>query len=207
MKNSWIFGLVLSFLLYVSLASAYTSYYSPEYVLNIFLENMWIRFGLVFVVFYVIVFFGAQKAFREQRAVSVVLAFVISLLMSYWMLQRGWLNFDMFFYSSGGFGSLYYSLVYDGWLAVIGFLIVGIVLMWFIAKKGTEGWIITTLILYWLLVTWMYRFNYGLLSYLSGTPQLIFELFTGPIGIFLIVVVCAIVWFNRPHHDIRVRNT
>ncbi len=76
----------------ITLASAYNGwgwgyYLSPSY----FLENEWVRFGLIFVLFFAIVFFAVGRTFKENKGVAIAVAVAVSLFITMAIAQRGYL--------------------------------------------------------------------------------------------------------------------
>lgn len=56
-----------------------------------FLENEWVRFGLIFILFFAIVFFAVSKTFKENKGAAVAVAVAVSLFITMAVAQRGWL--------------------------------------------------------------------------------------------------------------------
>ena len=55
------------------------------------LENEWVMFGIIFLVFFGVIFFAVSKTFRDSRAVAAIVAAGISLFISLTLARRGWL--------------------------------------------------------------------------------------------------------------------
>ena len=81
-----------------------------------FLENEWIQFSLIFVLFFAIVFFAVSKTFKENKGAAAVVAIVVAAFISIAVAQNGWL----YSYAGEGIGS--WALVFAVILA-IGFII------------------------------------------------------------------------------------
>lgn len=82
-------SLVLLILNLISLASAFSlggwGYYSPSYLL----QNEWVMFGALFVLFFAIVFFAVGRTFKENKGVAIVVSLVVSLFITLAVERRG----------------------------------------------------------------------------------------------------------------------
>lgn len=56
-----------------------------------FLENEWVMFGIVFIIFFAIIFYTVNKSFKNPM-ISGVIALGLGLFISIALAQRGWLN-------------------------------------------------------------------------------------------------------------------
>lgn len=55
------------------------------------LENEWIRFAALFILFFAIVFIAVSKPFKENKGAAIVIAIAVSLFISMAVAQKGWL--------------------------------------------------------------------------------------------------------------------
>src|SRR3989338_1535451 len=189
MKRAFILILPL-FLLMINLVSAFyvdLYYLSPDYLFN----SEWTRLILTFVFFYAVIFFGAVKAFRHQRSVAVIVAFILAILITYTLWSRGYLTG-------------YVDRAFGDWLIAIAFFVVLGVVVRFLYSTANEGVLILGLIVIWLILWWLYRVSAFSLTLPSGLA-LFFEIITGWVGFILLIIGCAIIWFNRPSHEIRLK--
>ena len=69
-----IFVAFMFFLTFLNLVSAQGFGYSNP--LDLVYNNEWFMFGLFFLVFFAIIFYATNKAFRDNRAVALVVAAV-----------------------------------------------------------------------------------------------------------------------------------
>ncbi len=181
--------LAIMFFWAIHFVSAYYGqlyYLSPEYLFN----SEWFRLILAFVFFYAVIFFGALKAFRHERSVAVIVAFILALLISYALWARGYLDW----YVDSNFGD---------WLIVIAFFVILGVVVRFLYSTASDGMLITGLVAVWLILWWMYRIS-AFPFVLPAGIEIFFEILTGWIGFILLIITCAIVWFNKPSHEIRL---
>src|SRR3989338_5128428 len=125
-------------------ASAYGPYggfggmWSPQELLY----NEWTRFALAFIVFFVIIFFASEKAFHNEKRVSIILSVALSLIISYALLIQGYLEF----YSN--------STILDWIIAIAFLLIIGIVIK-FLAGRESKFGIIMGLFAVWGIITFL----------------------------------------------------
>ncbi len=104
-----------------------------------YLENEWVMFGILFILFFAVIFYTLNKAFKDN-VVAGIIALGLSLLISLAIAQRGLI-------ASYGLGdSLSSWILLAAALIGIGFLIR------FAAESF--GWVgtVTTLIILWLLI-------------------------------------------------------
>jgi len=80
----------LSIMLFSSVIAYYPyyGYFSPYDILN----NEWLMFVLVFLVFFAIIFFALNKTFKENKGPAIVIALIISLFISATISQRYYLQ-------------------------------------------------------------------------------------------------------------------
>jgi len=77
--------------LFMQLVSAYGwgwGYYDSPAEL---LENEWVSFAAVFILFFAIVFIALGKSFKEDKGAAVAIAVVVALFISVSITRRGWL--------------------------------------------------------------------------------------------------------------------
>ncbi len=55
------------------------------------LQNEWVRFAALFILFFAIVFIAVSKPFKENKGAAIAVAVVVSLFISMAVAQRGWL--------------------------------------------------------------------------------------------------------------------
>jgi len=104
-----------------------------------YLENEWVMFGILFIVFFAVIFYTLNKAFKDN-VVAGIIALGLSILISLAIAQRGLI-------SSYGLGD---SL--SSWILLIAALIgIGFLIRF---SAETFGWIgaVTTVTLLWLLI-------------------------------------------------------
>ena len=91
MKKEGVFICLFLFAILISsLVSAYNgsgwSWYSPSDLLN----NEWVMFALIFIVFFAIVFFSLAKLMKENKGAAAVISIVISLFIAVSISRRVW---------------------------------------------------------------------------------------------------------------------
>ena len=147
------FGFFFVILFSVNFVSAQIDYRLQE-----FLNNDFIRFGLIFVLFFALIFFSTSKFFKEQRGVAVAVSFVVAFFAASFLIRQGFL-YDFFL-------SDFFPDELAAWLTVI-FIILGIILLFLAVYRWFRGCIgfTSALILLWFVLKWVepedYLFNGG----------------------------------------------
>lgn len=165
---------------FIPLVSAYYRYTSPADLLN----NQWVIFGLIFLIFFSLIFFALGKTFRENMMASLVISASLSFFISAVLSQR--INFYGYF--GEGIGGII-------------FLIVFLIIFTFVLKavydtSGPAGLSIGIFLigLFLGLTRWEYQ---EIIPY-SIIDSQIFQIVTNPWIIIPITIVVAIVIFaNR----------
>lgn len=90
----YLFLILFLIILALPLISAYTSgwggfgyYRSPMD----YLQNDWVIFGIIFILFFTIIYYTTNKSFKNPPS-SAVIAAALSLFIAMALAQRGWLN-------------------------------------------------------------------------------------------------------------------
>lgn len=122
---------LLLFLLFVVLISSLPlvlsyngfgwSWYSPQDLLN----NEWVMFALIFIVFFAIIFFSLGKVMKENKGAAAVISVAISLFIAVSISRRVW------FYG-------YFGEELSNWFVVFA-VIIGIVFLINIITKLLRG--------------------------------------------------------------------
>ena len=157
----------------------------PEYFFN----SPWFRWGLAFIFFYAIVFFGAKRAFRENNAVATAVAFVLAMIISYALWARGYLNF-------------YFSSDLLDWAIVLAFLLVFAIFIRFLYTRASRFGSILALIAGWAALFMLYTSNAIPFYSLPEGVKIFFELATGMPGI-IAVMLTALILALRPDDEHR----
>ena len=139
-----------------------------------YLENEWIMFGLFFVVFFAIIFYTVNRAFKNP-AVSGVIALGLSLMISMTMAQRGLL----YGYVGEEIGS---------WLLIVTVLIgVGFLIRFIWESFGKPGTVIA-LIGLWFLLRAFDPYEFLPYELLTDTFIGIYEFFASFLGLIIIII-------------------
>ena len=115
---SFLFAILIS-----SLASSFNGYgnISPSNLL----ENEWVMFGLIFIIFFAIVFFSLGKVMKENKGAAAVISIAISLFIAVSISRRVW------FYG-------YFGEELSNWFMIFA-VIIGIVFLINIVSKLLGG--------------------------------------------------------------------
>jgi len=182
---------IFSFFISATLVSAYSPYsiywLRPEYLL----DSSLVRFGLVFLFFYAVIYFGAKKVFKEETAIAMVVSFVIALFASYSLWIRGFLDF-------------YFSFNVFDWVLVIVFLIFFVLFAKFLYTSSSKFGSIFALIAMWIALFLLYTSDFFPSYALPDGLKLFFEIITGQIGIALVIIIIIFLIFKKDqkkHHQ------
>jgi len=165
--------LILLGIILIPLISAYTwggGYYRSPLD---YLDNEWVIFSIIFIIFFAVIFFTVNRAFKNS-AVSGVIALALSLLIAMVMARRGLL----YGYVGEEIGS---------WVLIITALIGVAFLIRFVWESFGKIGTIIALIGLWIIIR---SFDpYDLLPYelLTDTFISIYEFFASILGLIIIV--------------------
>jgi len=139
MKHKFIFGLIL-LLLSLQMVSAYNGsgygWSSPTQ----WLQNEWVVFGLIFVIFFAMIFFGISKTMKENLGVAAVIAFGLSAFIAFTISQR----------------TIFYGYVGEGlgnWFFIIAILIAAVFFIRFITNIIGGAGMFLALFAIWLVLS------------------------------------------------------
>ncbi len=160
-----------------SLVSAQYSGFLFEDIVN----NSWLRFAIVFVLFFAILMFSVGKtAFGKSRGTAVIISGIVSLLISFSVSQT-----DLFY--------SYFGEEIGVW--ILGFaLIIGIIFFVKIAYDGLGafGAGIVLFIMWFVLRLYIDPYNAFPSSSFGDILLSLYELFTGWVGIVLIIILIVV---------------
>lgn len=165
MKKKSIIFLALPLFL-INLVSAYYGQTSLENLLNS-LDPSTAILGSIFIIFFILINYPLSKAFKDQKGVAVILAFVLSFISIYTINRSG---FD--------YQNIYYNLFYNiGLSSAVASTLLPILFL------------IGTLIILWKFDMAVLSIILGTLMFLGGILGLVYEggLLTG-IGIVFILI-------------------
>ncbi|MEM0465560.1 MAG: hypothetical protein QXW97_02555 [Candidatus Pacearchaeota archaeon] len=149
---------------------------SPLY----FLQNVWVLFAIIFMIFFAIIFYTVNKSFKNS-AISGTIALGLSTFISITIAQRGWLYSNM----GGTIGS---------WLLVISVLIAfGFLIRFSYESFGRIG-TIAAIFLIWAILHGTDPYNvlpYELTN--NYTIITIYEFISGWIGLIFLIIISAII--------------
>jgi hypothetical protein len=172
--------LILLSILLLPLASAYYRYTSPAQLL----ENEWVVFALIFLIFFALIFFALGKTFRENMMASLIISAGLSFFISAVLSQR--INFYGYF--GEGIGGIIFLIVF---LIIFSFVLKAV---YDIAGPIGLGVSIFLTGLFLGLTKWEYQ---EVIPY-SVIDSQIFQIATNPWIIVPITIVTAILIFaNR----------
>jgi hypothetical protein len=146
-----------------------------------YLENEWVIFGIVFLVFFAIIFFTVNKAFKNN-AVSGVIALGLSLMIAMVMARRGLL-----------YGYLGEEL--GSWILIITILIGIAFLIRFIYESFGKTGTIVALIILWIFLRSIDPYDFLPYQLLTDTFINIYEFFASIFG-GIILIIGALVILN-----------
>ena len=121
---------------YSGWGGGYTSFgaNSPLY----YLENAWVMFGIIFIIFFAVIYITINKSFKNPQA-SAVIAAGLALFISIVLAQRGWLDN----YLGGQLG---------GWMILIAALIaIGFALKFAYESFGRIGAAVAVLVVWYVI--------------------------------------------------------
>ena len=176
MKRSYLSILLLGIiaLLIIPLISAYSfggwGYYnSPLY----YLENEWVTFGIVFLIFFATIFYTVNKAFKNS-AVAGVIALGLSLMIAMVLARRGLL----YGYLGEEIGS---------WILIITLLLGVAFLIRFVHESFGKTGSIVALIGIWFVIRSVDPYNMLPYQLLTDTFVNTYEFFASIFGLIILV--------------------
>lgn len=138
MKRGGVFFAGIIFLFLISFASAQLGSFTLSELLSS-IEPSLIILGVIWIVSFAIVYFAISKTiFKEQNVIAAVIAFAVSLLITYGYNQSGY-SFDVILPSMGISMDFLYSVIPIIFIAVVIFLFVKLKSTAFIAIGGFLG--------------------------------------------------------------------
>jgi len=127
-------------MLSLQIASAYNGYgygwSSPAQ----WLQNEWVVFGLIFVIFFAMIFFGISKTMKENLGVAAVIAFGLSAFIAFTISQR----------------TMFYGYVGEGlgnWFFIIAILIAAVFFIRFVTNIIGGAGMFLALFAIWLVLS------------------------------------------------------
>ncbi|MBS3089741.1 hypothetical protein J4461_02550 [Candidatus Pacearchaeota archaeon] len=175
-------------------ASAYGPYggfggmWSPQELLY----NEWTRFALAFIVFFVIIFFASEKAFHNEKRVSIILSVALSLIISYALLIQGYLEF----YSN--------STILDWIIAIAFLLIIGIVIK-FLAGRESKFGIIMGLFAVWGIITFLVYNDMIPLYSLPASLEFLINVIASTAGFIAVVLIAILISLKKKDHKLKLQ--
>jgi len=79
------FLILLLILITLPLVSAYNGYFSPSQLL----ENEWVIFSLIFLVFFAISFFALARTMKDNKGAALIVSAVVALFIAFAVSRRG----------------------------------------------------------------------------------------------------------------------
>lgn len=167
----------------IAIVSAYGwgswGYYSSPSDL---LQNEWVMFAGIFILFFAIVFFAVSKTFKENKGAAIVVALVVSLFISMAVVQRGWL----YSYAGEEIGS---------WALVIALLlIIGLIIKLMNDVFGRFGAIIAVIGL-WISLFFIDPYYFIPSGDIGDIVLTIYESAKGILG-FIVVVIAVVLLYK-----------
>jgi hypothetical protein len=139
-KMKKLFGFIITFLVLLTSVLAYNGYgygfYSPAQ----WLQNEWVVFGLIFVIFFALIFFGISKTMKENLGVAAVIAFGLSAFIAFTISQR----------------TMFYGYVGEGlgnWFFIIAILIAAVFFIRFVTNLIGGAGLFLALFAIWLVLS------------------------------------------------------
>lgn len=165
-------------------------YFSPQDLLN----SAWLRFALVFVIFYAILFFALNRVFRDSnKAVTITISAAISLLVSLSFYQYGYLDSYVGYDMAG-------LLILFGFLLIFGFIFR--LLYMKISKVGA----FFLLFCFWLLLFFSDAENFLPYSLLSDPVVYLYDLLGGFVGLGLLVIAALVAIMRKKKNMIHLQH-
>lgn len=144
-----------------------------------YLENEWVIFGIVFLVFFAIIFFTVNKAFKNN-AVSGVIALGLSLMIAMVMARRGLL----YGYLGEEIGS---------WILIIAVLIgIGFLIRFIDESFGKTGTMVA-LIGLWIGLRSIDPYDFLPYQLLTDTFINIYEFFASILGLIVLIIGALVI--------------
>lgn len=166
------------------LASAFPYFFSPEYALHDLFNSITFRFILSFVLFYALFFYAASQAFRNERSIAVVVATVVSLLISYALLDRGFLSF-------------YFENEFMSWMVLLALLtLLGIVFR-YLYLNASKPVAIVAVLLTVIGICMINDSGHPSLYNLPEGAQIFLEYACGPVGWIIALILMAIISMKK----------
>lgn len=181
--------LILSLFLTLLIAPAISAYNGWDVPGMDVFENEWVKFTLIFIALFGIMYFAMYKPYTSNIALVATISASLSLLITITILRRGFL----YSFTGEGIGS---------WIVIIGFIIAGVALFRFFKKYFDKWWwlfgIITIFVLFVFVDMWEIlpeSMQYGPI----GDFISMVESFSGIIIIILIVlaILKVVFWAKR----------
>ena len=172
---------ILSIIFLAAIVSAYNGwnygYLSPSNLL----DNEWVVFGLIFIVFFAIIFFALGKTFKENKAISAIVAVALSFFISVIFSRR------VSFYG-------YVGEEVTGWITLIALLIIIV----FFLKAMFDLLRVTGLVM-GIIGTWLFLHFFDLEPILGYNviENPIFYYAQGWLGALIAGIACFLIIANR----------
>ena len=148
-------------------------------------QNEWVIFGIIFLVFFALIFYSLNKRF-ENNAVSSVIAGGVSLIIALSLSQRG-----LYFGYFGGFGGFGQGL--GDWIMFLA-IIFGIFIGFkFIFENFGPAGSIPVVIVFWYLLRTIDIFNVLPYGFVTNEFLDIYELVITWAGLVILIIVSIII--------------
>src|SRR4030042_3187047 len=144
-----------------------------------YLENEWVIFGIFFLVFFAIIFYTVNKAFKNN-AVSGIIALGLSLMIAMVMARRGLL----YGYLGEEIGS---------WILIITILIGIAFLIRFVYESFGKIGTIITLIILWIFLRSIDPYDFLPYQLLTDTFINIYEFFASIFGAIVLIIGALVI--------------
>lgn len=169
---------------FLPFVSAY--YYPSLYWLNpdYFFNMPEFRFGLAMIFFYAIIFFGTKNVFKENTAIAAIVSLVLSLILSYALWIRGYLDF-YFNYN-----------LFDG-ILMLALLIFVVLFAKFLYTSSSKYGSILALVAVWFAFFLIYTSDFYPVYSMPDGLNFFFEIITGKIGIAFLIIVVIFLLFRK----------
>lgn len=180
-RGSTILTIIALGLLIIPLISAYSlggGYYRSPLD---YLENEWVIFSIVFMIFFAVIFFSVNRSFKNP-GVSTVIALGLSLLIAMVMARRGML----YGYVGEELGS---------WIMIITILMgTGFIIRFAYESFGRTG-VIVALAILWAVFRGIDVYDILPYQLLTETFVRVYEFITGIVG-GIVIIIIAIIFMN-----------
>jgi len=135
-----ILSLIALCLVLFNVVSAYNGYGYGWYSPSQWLQNEWVVFGLIFVIFFALIFFGVSRTMKENLGVAAVIAFGLAAFIAFTISQR----------------TMFYGYVGEGlgnWFFIIAILIAAVFFIRFVTNIIGGAGMFLSLFAIWLVLS------------------------------------------------------